>query len=95
MTDQVQLISQQYNCNKQGNQKSIKSKIFSFFWSVWNEQTEFHAHTTREFQVIRSRKVKIYRWVNFSCSIAYFFLLIFYWNYNRYWYAFASLVAIS
>jgi len=56
----------------------------------------------RESQVIRSKKEskfiirsKFIIGSKFSCSTVLFFVLIFYWNYNnRYWYAFASFVAI-
>jgi len=58
---------------------------------------KFHAHTMRESQVIKSKKVtiyhkvKIYRWVKISCTTFFFSLSIFYWNYNNwYWHAFAS-----
>jgi len=34
-------------------------------------QTQFHAHTTREAHVIKSKKAKICRWLNFSCSTSF------------------------
>jgi len=60
-------------------------------------QTTFYAHTMSDSQVIRSKKTKfiirskfiIYQ--NLLCSTVFFSSCIFCWNYNRYWYAFASL----
>jgi len=41
-------------------------------------QTKFHAHTMRESQVVSSKKVKIYRWFNFSCNTVFFSSSVFY-----------------
>jgi len=61
-------------------------------------QTKFHAHTMRESQVNRSKLIIRSKFIivsNFSCSTVFFFSSIFYWKYNnRFWYAFASFVAI-
>jgi len=64
-------------------------------------QTKCHSHTMRKSQVIRSKKStviirsKLIVGSNFSCSTIFFYLSIFYWNYNnRYWYAFANFIAI-
>jgi len=46
-------------------------------------QTKFHAHTMRESQVNRSKKVKIYRKVKIFLQHSAFSLLIFYWNCNN------------
>jgi len=43
-------------------------------------QTKFQAHTMKEFQVIRSKKVKIYHRSKFSCSRVFSSLSILYWT---------------
>jgi len=79
-----------------GQPKVIKVKIIlSFLKLIKRSQTIFHAHTMRVSQVIRSKKSNFIVGSNFSCSIVFYDLSMFYWNYNnRYWYAFASFVAI-
>jgi len=47
--------------------------VLTFSKFMKRPQTKFHAHTMREFQVIRSKKSKFTIGSNFSCSTVYFY----------------------
>jgi len=66
----------------------MKSKIICLSKVCETSTKEFQAHTMRESKVIRSKKSKFIIRSNFPCNS--FFSSTFYWNYNGYWYAYAS-----
>jgi len=57
-------------------------------------KTKFHTHTMRESQVIRSKKVKIYRWVKIFCNSFFLFIDILFKLQQLILICVASLVAV-